>query len=511
MTAFATLAGQPQPRIDPLIAAAAHFREDPLGFVLWAFPWGEGDLAAFDGPDEWQRDWLADLGHMVRQRGFDGSTPVLPVQMATASGHGVGKSALVAWVILWILATRPHSRGVVTANTAAQLETKSWAELTRWHRRALIRDWFRMSSARGGLRLVHKKHPETWRVDGQTCREENSESFAGLHAAHSTPFYIFDEASAVPDVIWDVAEGGLTDGEPMWFVFGNPTRNTGRFHDCFGRYRHLWNTRRVDSRTARMTNKKLLDQWIRTYGADSDFVKVRVKGEFPHASSRQFISTADVSAAVTREAVSHLTDPLILGVDVARFGDDKSVIFARRGRDARTIAPQCYQGIDTMELAARVAQTFIDEKAVIAFVDEGGVGGGVVDRLHSLGISVRGVNFGSRADRGTLAETGASGERYANKRAEMWGVMRHWLRSGGAIPDHADLRDDLIAVEYGFRAEGEILLEKKDEMKRRGMASPDMADALALTFAWPVAPIDLFQDRELSNHAPLSHDYNPFD
>lgn len=500
------------PTIDPLIAAVAQFRQDPLGFVLWAFPWGEGELADFQGPDEWQRQWLVDLRQMVKDRGFDGSMPVLPVQMATASGHGVGKSALVAWVILWIMSTRPHSRGVVTSNTAAQLETKSWVELTRWHKRSLVRDWFKISNARSGLRLVHKKHPDTWRVDGQTCREENSESFAGLHAAHSTPFFIFDEASAVPDIIWEVAEGGLTDGEPMWFVFGNPTRNSGRFFQCFGRFRSVWNTRRVDSRTARMTNKSLLDRWIKAYGEESDFVRIRVKGQFPQASSRQFISSGDVANAVGTEPVSHLTDPIIVGVDVARFGDDRSVIFVRQGRDARTIGFQTFRGIDTMELAARVAQTFIDNNATITFVDEGGVGGGVVDRLHALGISVRGVNFGGKADRGVLSETGAAGERYANKRAEMWGVMRHWLKSGGAIPDDQSLRDDLISVEYGFKADGEILLEKKDEMKRRGLASPDLADALALTFAWPVAPRNLDDDVVRGRRrSPVTHDYNPFE
>ena len=186
--------------------------DDPLGFVKYAFAWGEGDLDGFDGPDEWQSEVLREIGGEVRARNFNGVDPVEPVREATASGHGIGKSALTAWLILWIMSTRPDCRGVVTANTSTQLETKTWAELAKWTKRCITGHWFRVSSGRMSLRIVHKDHPETWRCDAQTCREENSEAFAGLHAASSTPFFIFDEATAVPDVIWYVAECGLTDG-----------------------------------------------------------------------------------------------------------------------------------------------------------------------------------------------------------------------------------------------------------------------------------------------------------
>lgn len=200
---------------------------DPLAFVLLAYPWGEpGELAGFKGPDHWQRAFLLDLGAEVRARGFDGIHAVAPIRMTTASGHGIGKSTLVAWIVNWIMSTRPHCQGTVTANTYQQLDTKTWAAILRWNHLSVTGSWFVTT----GTQIYHKDHPATWFCAAQSCREENSEAFAGQHAATSTSFYLFDEASAIPDQIFEVAEGGLTDGEPMLFLFGNPTRNTGKFY-----------------------------------------------------------------------------------------------------------------------------------------------------------------------------------------------------------------------------------------------------------------------------------------
>ena len=307
--------------IDPMDMLAedlASFYDDPLGFVLWAFEWGKGELSFSQGPREWQREFLEELGKQVRERGFDGINPVQPIQFSTASGHGIGKSALTAWVILWIMSTRPNAKGMVTANTADQLRTKTWAELAKWHKRSLVAHMFECFNSKGNLSLVSVENPESWRCDALTCREENSEGFAGLHAVDSTPFYIFDEASAVPDVIYEVASGGLTDGEPMMFLFGNPTRNTGRFRETHGKLKHRWITRKIDSRKVEGTNKELFQQWVDDFGEDSDFVKVRVRGEFPSQSSLQFIPSDYVERARQAEAVSSLHEPLILGVDVAR-------------------------------------------------------------------------------------------------------------------------------------------------------------------------------------------------
>lgn len=484
------------------------FFDDPLGFVEYAFTWGQGEIADLVGPRPWQAAFLKDVGCQVSDRGFDGKTPVAPILMSTASGHGIGKSALTAWLILWVLSTRPGSKGIVTANTADQLRTKTWAELGKWWRRSITRHWFDYSHTRGNMSLVAHEAPETWRVDAMTCREEQSESFAGLHAADSTPFYIFDEASAVPDTVWDVAMGGLTDGEPMFFAFGNPTRSSGRFFETHHRLKHRWTRRQIDSREVDGTNHALFSEWVADFGEDSDFVRVRVKGRFPQAGSLQFIPHDLVGLAQTVTPVVLASDPLVLGVDVARFGDDQSVIAFRRGKDARSIGWERHRGLDTMELAGRVAESITHLRPSGVFVDEGGVGGGVVDRLRQLGHPVVGINFGGRSSGASLIAQGASGERYINKRAEMWGALRAWLKSGGAIPADADLATELSSVEYGFAADGSIQLERKEEMKRRGLASPDLADALALTFAHPVAP---FGSGPTERRQPRAvTDYDPF-
>ena len=483
---------------------------DPLGFVLFAFDWGHGDLERNDGPREWQAEYLRDLGAAVRANDFDGITPVSPVQMATASGHGIGKSTLTAWIILWIMSTRPHCKGVVTANTADQLKTKTWSELSKWRKRCITGTWFDLTTSKGNLSIVAVASPETWRFDGLTCREENSEAFAGQHAADSSSVYIFDEASAVPDAIWEVAEGGLTDGEPFWLVFGNPTRNTGRFRECFGRLAHRWDTRQIDSRTVPGANHEQAARWIEDYGEDSDFVRIRVRGVFPRASITQFIGSDVVEEARKREPFSDPGAPVVIGVDVAREGDDESVIAVRRGRDAQTVPWVHMREADTMRTAAAIVEAIKAHRPDAVFIDEGGVGGGVVDRVRQLGHAVIGVKFGAKADRSSTAGADAQGERFANKRAEMWGAMRAWLASGGAIPDDQDLADQLIGPEYGHTLKDEIILEAKKDMKKRGLASPDRADALALSFAYPVAPRPLRKDA--ADHVPhqAQTDYDPY-
>ena len=201
----------------------ARFYDDPLNYVRYIFPWGEGML---EGKTirSWQAEFLTEIGNSVKSNTFDGINAVPPILRAVRSGHGIGKSALTSWIIKWIMDTRPYAKGVVTANTGDQLKTKTWAELSKWHNMSLTKNMFEYHNSRGNMCLFNKDHVETWRCDALPNREESSESFAGLHAANSTPFYIFDEASNISDTIFNVAQGGLTDGEPMCFCFGNPTR-----------------------------------------------------------------------------------------------------------------------------------------------------------------------------------------------------------------------------------------------------------------------------------------------
>lgn len=318
--------------------------------------------------------------------------------------------------------------------------------------------------------------------------------------------------SGVDDKIWDVSEGSLTDEntEMIWIAFSNPTRNSGRFRECFGRFKHRWLTRQIDSRTVEGTNKDFFKQLVDDNGEDSDYVRVHVKGEFPRVGSMQFISSEIVDAARKREATATLSDPLIMGVDVGRFGDDPSCIVFRRGRDARSIPEEYLRGVDTMTLAARVMELQQQHRPDAIMVDGGGVGGGVVDRLMMLKQNVIEVQFGGKPDRGSMTREGAVV--YANKRSEIWGYMRDWLPTG-SIPDVSACGDELTGVQYGYvfrDGKDAIQLEKKADMKARGLASPNWADALALTFSYPVMPSD--HSAQISGHGNASHqiEYDAF-
>ena len=343
----------------------------------------------------------------------------------------------------------------------------------------------------------------------------NAEAFAGLHNKGSRILLVFDEASAIADTIWETAEGALTDAdtEIIWVAFGNPTRTSGRFHDCFGRFRTRWTVRQVDSRTVSLTDKRQIAQWIADYGEDSDFVRCRVLGQFPRAGSMQFIDSESVVAAMNRvpDFAAERDQPLVMGVDVARFGSDRSVIVLRRGRDACSWPIEKYQGLDTMTLASKVVERDAAEGVRAVFVDEGGYGAGVVDRLRQLGVPfVFGINFGGKPE--TWDEGGAK-PLYANKRAEIWGNMKKWLEQG-CLPNDPELLADLTGLQYGYDARSAIQLEKKEDMKKRGLASPDIGDALALTFAlpvtgaaWDLVPTQHFYETDYDLFAEFDDDY----
>lgn len=511
--------GQAKTVEDELVELMAECASDPLLFVQVSFPWGEpGDLALETGPDVWQEQILRDvrdaLAHGLQPDdaiadALDKNAHV--IREAVASGHGVGKSALVAWLILWALATFPDTKGIVTANTQTQLKTKTWPELAKWHRMFIAKHWFNFAAT--SIVAADPEHEQTWRIDAIPWSERNTEAFAGLHNAGKRIALFFDEASAIPDIIWETTEGALTDKdtEILWFVFGNPTRNTGRFRECFGRLRHRWKQYQVDSRTAKLSNKKQIADWIADYGDDSDFVRIRVKGVFPRAGAVQFIPGDIVEAAMSIEREQHVEtsfmDPFILGVDVARFGDDQTVLCPRRGLDARSIPWRKLRGRDNMQVAALIVEMHQAMNFDAIFIDEGGTGSGVVDRCRYLKLPVMGISNGSSPDLAMPTDEGAVG--YSNKGAEMWGRMKDWLKRG-LIPQDPELEQNLTGREYGFvMVDGKdvIQLEKKKDMKKRGLASPDDADALALTFAYPVQPSD--HRAALTGQPRHQVEYNP--
>lgn len=491
-----------------LVEELAQFSSDPLGFVLFAFPWGEpGELSASFGPELWQEELLRELGEGL-------ITVEEAILLARTSGHGIGKSACVAWIILWAMSTFEDTKGVVTANTENQLKTKTWVELAKWYRLFIGKELFKMTAT--ALFSRDPDHETTWRFDMVPWSERNTEAFAGLHNAGKRILVVYDEASAIPDLIWEVTEGALTDKNTqiIWCCFGNPTRNTGRFRECFkgGRFAHRWRSSAVDSRAVSITNKEQIAKWIADYGEDHDFVRIRVRGVFPRVDTTSFISYEDASEAVGR-VVEPYSGTVVLGVDVGRFGDDPSVIYPRKGRDASSLPVEIYPQIDTMSLAGKISACFARHHASIVMVDSGGVGGGVVDRLRQLRIPVMEVDFGSKAD-GTNPDDGA---KYANKRAEIWGALRTWLKTGSvpalSIPgdDQLTLVDEFIGPGFGMNTKEEIQLESKKEMRKRGVASPNIADALACTFAFPVYEPLHPQLAETEQKAKVADDYNPYD
>lgn len=480
-----------------LIEFIAGFTHNPLGFVLAAFDWGKGELIDYHGPDDWQREILIEIGTRLQAGEINLHEAI---QIAVASGHGIGKSALVSWIILWAIATHEDTKGVVTANTENQLKTKTWAELAKWYRLCIIRHWFEFTAT--AIFSKDRDHEKTWRIDMVPWSERNTEAFAGLHNKGKRILLVFDEASAIPDLIWEVSEGALTDSdtEILWCCFGNPTMNTGRFRECFGRFKHRWLTRQIDSRTVKMTNKAQLQKWVDDYGEDSDFVRVRVRGVFPSSSANALIGPEDIERAMSRhyDASQYDFAAKILGVDVARQGDDSSVIFPRQGRVA--FKARVLRIPDTMLLVQQVALSVDKWKADATFVDAtGGYGVGVVDGLRQINKTPIEVYFSGKA----------LDARYFNKRSEMWFEMAKWIREGGALPRDAELAEELIAATYTFQGD-KFRLCDKDDIKDLIGRSPDKADALALTFAFPVAPSLAHIHPSLGRTAAASTEYDPF-
>lgn len=837
--------------------AMGDYYHDPLGWVMFAFPWDtDPDLQIVElqepwtsrfnskyGPDTWFCELCDDWQKHMKENPFNGKTAVPPYKDATTSGHGIGKSAGSAFIILYIASTRPYSKGVVTSNTSDQLRTKTWGELAKWKNKCITGHWFTLNNGKGNMNLFHNKFKETWRVDAITCREENSESFAGLHCANSSPWYLFDEAchddqtevmtnsgwklfsdlttndklltinpdsesthfdviehlhvadydgemllaenkgsnlcvtpnhrmmfetrkqpglmrfqqaddikwsnkrffktvsnldtgsigfhvipkyensqhcyesysiidsvwcellgwwitdgsyqlqngkpstvtfyqkkeagrkriehllnmcrfdfyeseqgfhlsnaqlcnefhacglgfdrrvpdylftqtpeniehfingvvggdgyrkgdvdiiytsnenlagdyqalillsgltsvvnkrklagkqsviegrvvitkhdgftvsrsksntaiqfkpasepkrvsykgkvycatvsggvlftrrggvplwsgnSAVPDKIWEVAEGGTTDGEPFWFVFGNPTRNSGRFRECWRRFRNSWNKRKVDSRNVQVTNKKLLSKWAEEYGENSDFYKVRVKGEFPSASSNQKIPGDLLESAMKRESPHLPGDPKVMSLDVARGGSDNCVINFRQGLNGKIRPPIILPGSeyrDSMKLAAKMVECIEDFQPDMSFVDATGVGGPVADRIRQLGYDCIDINFASKSP----------DSHFANMRAYMADKWLQWLKDGGSVNYSEDLQTETGAVEFTHNGKDQEILIPKDMIKKKIGVSTDEFDAYILLHAMPVAPKHRYSGG--GNKPATTAGYNPW-
>ena len=459
--------------------------DDPESFVLFCFPWGVENtpLAKFKGPRKWQREILREIrDHLKANRGV---LDMDALRAAVSSGRGIGKSALVSWLIIWMLSTRIGSSVIVSANSENQLRTVTWGELTKWSTMAINSHWWEVSAtklvpAAWLTELVErdlKKGTRYWAAEGKLWSEENPDSYAGVHN-HDGMMVIFDEASGIPDGIWSVAAGFFTEKilDRYWFAFSNPRRNTGYFYEAVeGSKRDFWKSKIIDARTVEGTDQSVYNQIIAEYGEDSIQARVEVYGEFPAAGEDQFISPVAVEDAFKREKYKDQTAPIVVGVDPARGGMDSTVIVVRQGRDI--VAIKRFKGDDTMTTVGNVIDAIEEYKPALTVIDEGGLGYGILDRLTEQRYKVRGVNFGWKDKNPVM---------WQNKRSEMWGAMRDWLKTA-AIPRDRQLKADLIGPMRKFNSSGAIILESKKEMRSRGLASPDAADALAVTFAYPVA------------------------
>lgn len=478
---------------DQLIEEIAKFEHDPLGFVLFAFPWGRGELKKHKGPRKWQVKLLKSIGEKLRKGEL---TTHEVLQYAVSSGHGIGKSALVAWLILWAISTKPDTKGIVTANTDTQLKTKTWPELSKWHSLSINKYWFTFTAT--SIFSSDKTHAKTWRMDAIPWSEHNTEAFAGLHNEGKRILIIFDEASAIPDKIFEVTEGALSDEdtEIIWCCFGNPTRNSGRFRECFRRLKHRWTTFQIDARDVEGTNKEQIKKWLEDYasegGENSDFIKVRVRGVFPSSSLKQFISTKIVDEAYGREAPkgSYEFAPSIITCDPAWTGDDNLVISRRQGNFFEVLET-IPKNDDDLHIATLLAGYEDEFSADAVFIDMG-YGTGIYSCGKALGRKWTLVDFA-----GSSATVGCK-----NKRAEMWYLMKQWLKEGGCLPRDQVLYDDLITPETVDNLNGMIQLESKKSMKSRGVPSPDRADSLALSFAFPVKAKMRKENRKVRRRAP---------
>lgn len=463
--------------------------DNPEAFVMFAFPWGvEGTpLARFKGPRKWQRKILRQMAEHIAKGNLEGAYKVF--RKAVSSGRGIGKSALVSWLIFWFLTTRIGASVIISANTETQLRKITWGEVSKWAAMAINSHWWEVSGitvapAKWLTELVErdlKKGTRYWGAEGKLWSEENPDAYAGAHNFDGM-MVIFDEASGIPDSIWGVAQGFFTEPIPdrFWLAFSQGRRNQGYFFECFNKKRGIWDTDQIDSRTVEGTDPQVYQDIIDEYGDDSDEARVEVKGQFPKSGDETFISYTVVEEAVKRQVPNDPTAPIVIGIDPARGGSDWFDILIRQGRKIKEIRRFKIsvddEGIGTMEGVGHVIDAIEEFRPKLTVIDETGLGGPIKDRLNEQGYKVRGVNFAWGAK---------DGKRWGNKRAEMWGEMRKWLTTA-QIPDDRGLKTDLTGPKKKPDSSGKMFLESKKDMKARGLASPDAADALAVTFAFPV-------------------------
>lgn len=433
-------------------------------------------------PDGWQ---------LIALRAF-ASRDKQAMRIAMKACKGPGKTTLLAWCILNFLACYgepgEHPKGAATSITKDNIKDNLWPELAKWMGRS---EFFSAAFTWTNTRVFAKDHPETWFFSLRTWSksadpQQQADTLAGLHAKYL--LFVIDESGGVPKAVMATAEAGLANEHVGWAKIlqaGNPTHLEGPLYDACTRDRSLWTVLEITGdpddpkRSSRISKDWARDQ-IRTYGADNPWVLVNVFGKFPPASLNTLLGPDEVRDAMERHG--HLKKKEFmhmqkrLGVDVARFGDDRTVIFPRQGLMAKR--PVILRQQDTVAIAARILLACKRWESELELIDDTGHWGhGVYDNLRTTGRTPLAIQF----------HAPALDARYKNRRAEMWLEMAEWVRKGGCLPFIPELVEELTVPTYTF-SQGQFLLEDKDQIKERLGRSPDLADALALTFAVPDQP-----------------------
>lgn len=403
-----------------------------------------------------------------------GALLVKHARLSIRSGHGVGKSAFLSWAILWFMVCYFPAKVPCTAPTAHQLSDILWAELARWHRLLETRmpalgEQFEWTSDEFRVKSAPK---ESFAV-ARTARAEKPEALQGFHSDNL--MIVADEASGIPDVIYEVGQGALSSHNAFAILTGNPTRRQGFFFDTHHKLRERWATMRVNGEDVGRVSKQFIEDIIHQYGKDSNVYRVRVMGEFPMAEDDVVIPMDLCEAALIREVEPF--GPRVWGIDVARFGSDRTVL-VKRCTNATLGAHKSWSGTDTMQTSGRIYAEWLDthpeERPHTIFVDSIGIGAGVVDRLGELGLPVVGVN---------VAESPGVSDLYLRQRDELWFAARKWLeRRDCRLAEDDTLVAELSLPKYKFSSGGKLQVESKDDLKKRYPRSPDVADAFCLTF-----------------------------
>jgi phage terminase large subunit len=436
---------------NPLEEFVREYRDDPVKFVKEV-------LGATPLP--YQAEFLQAIADGERK-------------MSVRSGHGTGKSTSASWAMLWYVLLRFPNKVVVTAPTSGQLFDALFAELKRWINELpeQLKPMLIVKSDRVELAAA----PSEAFISARTSRAETPEALAGVHSENV--LLVVDEASGVPEKVFEAAAGSMSGHAATTILLSNPTRSSGTFFESQTRLSGSYWTRRWSCVDSPLVSEEFVDEMRLRYGEDSNAFRIRVLGEFPLADDDTIIPFHLVEAATQRDIELDEDAATTWGLDVARFGSDKTVLAKRQGHVITEV--NGWQGLDLMQTVGRVKAEYDGLPSHLRpreiMVDVIGMGGGVVDRLRELGMPVRGIN---------VAESPSMGDTYTNLRAELWFKMRGWLEQRGAkLPRNEQLIAELTSIRYSFASSGKMKAESKDDMRKRGLSSPDYADAVCLTLA----------------------------